>query len=38
MKKEQQYYPPKIESTYVVVEYGFLNSIEDPIVNPEQDW
>ncbi len=34
----QNYLSPHIEINDVEVEYGFVNSIEDPIVSPEQQW
>ena len=36
--KQQVYLSPKIEVNNVEVEYGFSNSIEDPIISPEQEW
>ena len=32
------YLAPEVEIIEVAVEYGFANSIEDPIESPEQNW
>lgn len=37
--KQRYYLTPQIEVSYVEVELGFAGSLlEDPVVNPEQDW
>ena len=38
MNKSLTYSTPDVEVLEVIVEYGFANSIEDPIENPEQGW
>ena len=34
----QSYLSPEVEVVEVAIEYGFSNSIENPIENEEQDW
>ena len=36
--KNYTYSSPEVEIVEVNVEYGFANSIEDPVEKPEQDW
>ena len=37
--KQRRYLVPEIEVNYAEVELGFAGSLlEDPIVNPEQNW
>ena len=36
--KNYTYISPEVEIVEVNVEYGFANSIEDPVEKPEQDW
>ena len=37
--KQRCYLAPEIEVSYAEVELGFAGSLlEDPIVNPEQNW
>ncbi len=36
--KKSLYLAPEVEIIEVAVEFGFSNSIEDPIESPEQDW
>lgn len=36
--KNYTYIAPEVEIVEVNVEYGFQNSNEDPIQDPEQDW
>ena len=37
--KLRRYLAPEIEVNYIEVELGFAGSLlEDPIVNPEQNW
>jgi hypothetical protein len=38
MNKDYAYLAPEVEIVEVNVEYGFQNSNEDPIQDPEQDW
>lgn len=36
--KDYTYLAPEAEMIEVNVEYGFANSMEDPVEKPEQDW
>lgn len=36
--KKFTYLVPEIDTVDIEVEYGFVNSIEDPVVKPEQEW
>lgn len=36
--KNYTYISPEVEVIEAIVEQGFQNSNEDPILDPEQDW
>ena len=38
VQNKQNYLSPQIEISYVDVERGFANSIENPFIAPEQQW
>jgi hypothetical protein len=37
-RERKEYFAPELEVMEVVVEQGFINSMEDPIENEEMDW